>query len=87
METISGWLECSLQNVGSKSQGNMAILKCDNGKEYTLYRPGRLPLEDDFFISYHDKKIVVEGKAEERNGYFCVHSILEDVEKEQDEKQ
>lgn len=87
METISGRLEYSLQNVGSKSQGNFAILKCDSGKEYILYRSGRLPLEDDFFLPYHGKRIKVEGKAEERNGYFCVHSISECVETEQDEKQ
>lgn len=87
METISGRLECSLQNVGAKSQGNFAILKCNNNKEYVLYRYGRLPLEDDFFLPYHGKRIKVEGKAEERNGYFCVHSISESVETNDNEKE
>lgn len=86
METISGWMEYELQNVGSKSEGNIAILKCDGGKEYTLYRVGKLPLGDDFFLPYHGKKIIVEGVAEERNGYFCVHTISEDVETKQDKK-
>lgn len=79
-------MEYDLQNVESKSEGNIAILKCDGGKEYTLYRVGKLPLGDDYFQSYHRKKVIVSGVAEERNGYFCVHTISEDVETKQDKE-
>ena len=83
MATVIGIMEYCLQNIGSKSEGKMAILKCDDEKEYTLYRSGEHPVNDDFFAHYHGKRIVLEGKAEERNGYFCVTSICEDVNKEE----
>jgi hypothetical protein len=34
-----------------------------------------LPVEDEFFVPYQGLPIEVEGKAEERTGYFCVASI------------
>lgn len=75
MSIVNGIMEYRLRDVGSKSEGKVAVLICDNGKEYTLYRPGMLPVEDEFFVSYQGLPIEVEGKAEERTGYFCVTSI------------
>jgi hypothetical protein len=34
-----------------------------------------LPVEDEFFVPYQGLPIEVEGKAEERTGYFSVASI------------
>ena len=75
MSIVNGIMEYRLRDVGSKSEGRVAVLICDNGKEYTLYRPGMLPVEDEFFVPYQGLPIEVEGKAEERTGYFCVASI------------
>ena len=88
MAIVCGIMEYRLQDVGSKSEGRVAILKCNNGKEYALYRPGMLPLEDDFFAPYQGLLIEVEGKAEERAGYFCVTSIgIKENEENTNEKQ
>lgn len=78
METISGWLEYSVQNVGSKSEGYYAILKCENDVEYILYRSGKFPMGDEFFSHYNGQRVTVTGKAEVHTGYFCVHTIIEE---------
>ena len=73
---ILGILNYKLMNVGSKSEGNMAILTCDDGKEYALYRLESYPIDDVFFQTYHQQRIGVKGTVEEDTGYICVVSIL-----------
>lgn len=87
MIIVNGVMEYCLQNTGSKSEGNMALLKCDDGKEYFLYRSGEHPVNDTFFAPFDGKSIEVEGKAEERTGYFCVTAIREKIENQETEKQ
>lgn len=80
MTIIDGVLEYSLQNVGSRSEGKMAILKCADEKEYILYREGVYPVDDAYFASFHGLVVRVEGRAEEDTGYFRVYTIeLENV--------
>lgn len=86
MAIVNGLLEYILQNEGSKSEGYWAFLKCNDGKEYTLYRSGIYPLGDEYFASYHGKVVRVVGDAEERTGYFCVGAI-EEVKNELNEEQ
>ena len=81
MVTVYGMMEYSLLYAGSKSEGYWAVLKCDDGKEYTLYRSGEYPVGDDFFAPFHGKRVVADGKPEERTGYFCVTAIREEEEK------
>ena len=50
MIIVNGVMEYCMQNTGSKSEGKMALLKCDDGKEYFLYRSGEHPVNDVFFI-------------------------------------
>ena len=73
---VSGILNYKLMNVGSRSEGNMAILTCDDGKEYALYRLDSYPIDDVFFRTYHQQRIGVKGSVEEDSGYICVGSIL-----------
>lgn len=73
---ISGILNYKLMNVGSRSEGNMAVLTCDDGKEYALYRSDSYPIDDVFFQTYHQQQIAVKGTVEEDAGYICVESIL-----------
>lgn len=75
MTTLIGTLEYSVQNIGTKSEGCMAILKCDDGKTYTLYRSGNLPIDDSFFADFHGKKVCIEGNIEESTDNLCVKSI------------
>lgn len=87
MIIVNGVMEYCMQNAGSKSEGKMALLKCDDGKEYFLYRSGEHPVNDVFFTPFDGKRIEVEGKAEERTGYFCVTSIREEIIDQESEKQ
>ena len=76
MTVVFGILNYKLMNVGSRSEGNMAILTCDDGKEYALYRLDSYPIDDVFFQAYHRQRIGVQGTVEENTGYICVDSIL-----------
>lgn len=73
---IWGVLDYKLMNIGSRSEGNMAILACDDGKEYALYRLDLYPINDVFFQTYHQQRIGVKGIVEEPTGYMCVECIL-----------
>ena len=75
---IYGILNYKLMNVGSRSEGDMAILTCDGGKEYALYRLDSYPIDDAFFQAYHQQRIGIKGNIEENTGYICVESILLD---------
>lgn len=78
MTTLFGIIEYSMQNIGTKSEGHSALLKCNDGKEYTLYRTNCMPVDDTFFAPYHGKKVYVTGSVEEQTEHFCVTSISSD---------
>ena len=75
METIecTGTLQIRTINAGSKSEGRYAILLMDEGREYTLYRAGFLPMDDPYFDPYDGAKVTLTGE-EESNHYFRVMS-------------
>lgn len=75
MSIIYGVLEYTLQNIASRSEGRMAVLKCEDGKEYMLYRENVYPVDDEFFVPYQGLNLKVEGKADADTDYFCVSSI------------
>lgn len=76
MATINGTIECRLLNRGTKSEGCCAILICDDGKEYTLYRNGLMPVNDSFFTPLDKQRVTADGNIEENSGYFMVTSIV-----------
>lgn len=80
MTTLIGTIEYSVQNIGTKSEGYIALLKCDDGKTYTLYRSDNMPIDDPFFAPYHNKKVYVDGNIEESTNIICVKSIALDYE-------
>ncbi len=75
MITVYGILEYKLCNIGSKSEGYKAILKCVDGREYKLYRSEGNPIDDNFFAPYHNKKVEVTGIIEERGKHLLLSSI------------
>lgn len=81
LSIISGFLDYSLQNEGSRSEGKMAILKCADQKEYVLYREDVYPMDDEYFATYQGMNVKVKGKAEEETGYFSVSAIWLENEK------
>ncbi|MBO5922083.1 MAG: hypothetical protein J6Q48_06830 [Bacteroidaceae bacterium] len=75
METIRGKITVDVVDDGSKSQGEVAYIRCDESKEqYVIYRAGMLPQNDAFLCSLAGTTVVLHGDTEE-NGYFCVESI------------
>jgi len=74
---IQGVLRIELRNVGSRSEGDVAILECSDGKEYQLYRSNCMPANDPFFRMYEGKRLEVIGLPDEVNEYFCVDAVLE----------
>lgn len=81
MSKIKGRLTITLDAIGSKSEGKIAILSAQDGKEYVLYRENQMPQDDDFFSPWDGKEIEIEGDIETRNKYVCVTEIrLEDGE-------
>lgn len=81
MSKIKGRLSITLDAIGSKSEGKIAILSAQDGKEYVLYRENQMPQDDDFFTHWDGKEIEIEGDIETRNRYVCVTEIrLEDGE-------
>ncbi len=85
LSVITGMLDYSLQNEGSRSEGKMAVLKCTDDKEYILYREGVFPIGDEYFAPFQGINVKVEGKMEEDTGYFCVSTILPENEKMNEE--
>lgn len=75
MITVYGTLEYKKCNVGSKSEGYKAILKCADGTEYKLYRSEGSPINDDYFAPYHNKEVEVTGSIEERGKHLLLSSI------------
>ena len=73
---IYGFLECPQVDIGSKSDGRIAILTDSFGKKYKLYRKDVLPSFDKFFIPYANQRIGVNGNEEPETGSYLVNSIL-----------
>lgn len=69
-----------LTAVGSKSEGNKAILCGDDGCEYTLYRKDMMSIDDPFFVPYDNRHVTVKGRVEQSREYtsICVDSLLLD---------
>ena len=77
MDTIHGLLQYTLQNIGSKSEGYIATLICDDSIEYILYRENYLPIDDSFFEPFNNKNVSINGTIEQGNKYILVDSIAE----------
>ena len=76
METIKGKITVDTIDDGSKSQGEVAYINCDDSKKkYAIYRAGMLPQNDAFLCSLAGTSVVLHGDIEE-NAYFCVESIV-----------
>lgn len=75
MNIVKGKITIESMYDGSKSQGEAAILTTDDGRNYILYRAGRLPQNDKFFAPANNSIASVTGSIEEENGYICVKSI------------
>jgi hypothetical protein len=75
METIRGKITVDVIDDGSKSQGEVAFINCDDSKNrYAIYRAGMLPQNDAFLCSLAGTTVVLHGNIEEK-GYFCVEAI------------
>lgn len=75
METIRGKITVDVIDDGSKSQGDIAYINCDESdKRYAIYRAGMLPQNDAFLCSLDGTTVVLHGNIEEK-GYFCIESI------------
>ena len=61
MDTINGLLQYTLQNIGSKSEGYIATLICDDSIEYILYRENYLPIDDSFFEPFNNKNVSINS--------------------------
>ena len=52
METIKGKITVDVIDDGSKSQGKIAYINCNESKNrYAIYRAGMLPQNDEFLCS------------------------------------
>lgn len=80
MNTISGTINLRLTAEGSKSEGHTAILRNDEGCEYTLYRKDMLPVNDPFFAPYDNRYVTVTGTVEQSREHtsICVASMTLD---------
>ena len=76
MSKIKGKISICSHTEGSKSDGNIATLYSQEGKEYILYREDIMPQDDPFFASLDGQDVEVDGDIEERGQYLCVHSVL-----------
>ncbi len=76
MEELTGMVHIRRMAVGSKSEGDYARFVLPSGEEYTLYREGVYPANDDCFKEFDDKEVVIVGNMEERAHYICVQSIV-----------
>ena len=75
METIKGKITVDVIDDGSKSQGKIAYINCNESKNrYAIYRAGMLPQNDEFLCSLAEATVVLHGNIEEK-GYFCVEAI------------
>lgn len=75
MSTVKGKIKIESMYEGSKSEGMVALLTTDEGKEYTLYRAGKMPQNDKFFATLNNAEVEITGSIEEENNYICVESI------------
>lgn len=80
MDKVSGMITRRLTAVGSKSEGNKAILCGDDGCEYTLYRKDMMSIDDPFFAPYDNRHVTVKGRVEQSREHtgICVDSLLLD---------
>lgn len=78
METKSGIISWRMVAQGSKSEGHRAVLCCEDGQEYILYRAGMLPANDAFFAPYDKQKLTAKGTVEMMGDqcYLCVESLV-----------
>ncbi len=76
MEELTGRVHIRRMAVGSKSEGDYARFVMSAGEEYTLYREGIYPANDDYFKQFDGKEVVIVGNIEERTHYICVQSIV-----------
>lgn len=78
METVAGTVEVRRLHVGSKSEGDYACVKCDDGRDFKIYRAGVFPAGDAFLRSFASRRVSLDGEAE-TGGYFLVSALrLED---------
>ena len=76
MDKIIGKITVVAIEDGSKSQGNVAYIDCDNSKRrYTIYRAGMMSQNDDFLCSLDGKRVILYGSIEEKGSFFCVESL------------
>lgn len=61
---------------GTKSEGTIAYLLAEDGREYRLFRPDIYPVNDDYFFPFDEKAVSIEGVIEDE-GYIAVLSIEE----------
>lgn len=80
MNEISGTITLCLAAAGSKSEGRQALLRGDDGCEYTLYRKDMFPVNDPFFAPYDNRHVTVKGTVEQSSEHtaICVVSLLLD---------
>ncbi len=74
MDVTKGKISIVTAYEGSKSEGKIAVLTTVEGEDYTLYRSGRMPQGDTFFVPMDGKEADVTGSIED-NGYICVESV------------
>lgn len=80
MDEISGTITLCLVAAGSKSEGRQALLRCDDGCKYNLYRKDMLPVNDPFFAPYDNRHVTVKGTVEQSSEHtsICVASLVFD---------
>lgn len=86
MDTISGVVLIKSENKGSKSEGNVAYLVTlcnDEPQIFRLYREEAFNVNDNFFIKWDKKEVLVLGEIE-MSTWIKVTSITENnhLEKE-----
>ncbi len=81
MAEYRGVIELRICNEGTKSHGQYAMLNCDDGLCYTLYREGLCEVNDPYFVDFANQQCAVEGQCE-NDVWICVESIM--IETEQD---
>lgn len=74
---ITGKVECTFSDKGSKSEGTRCLLKDSSGNLYKLYRAEILPQYDNVIAGFDGKDVHITGVLEERNGIIRIEEITE----------
>lgn len=74
MESIKGTLIIRKQCIGTKSEGNVALLIDNDMKIYKLGREGYYPIDDDYFYAFDRQDVEVFGNITD-DEYITVYEI------------